>query len=121
MPKRTPKKHQAIELTAQLRLDIKPDTLSYYVNYIAVSHTAYDFTLSAAKMPSPLSQEQLELAKSGQQVPLETVVQLVIPPLIVDGLMKALADQKAKHEKTLAQQVKNNEIQHNVKQSDSVH
>jgi len=121
MPKRAAKNQQVQEVTAQVRLDMKPDTPSYYVNYIAVSHSAYEFTLSATKMPSPLTQEQLELAKSGQQIPLEPIVQLVIPPLLIDGLMKALVDQKARYEKTLAQQVKNNEIQHNVKPLDSVH
>jgi hypothetical protein len=89
---------------------------------MGVSHTAYDFTVSAAKIPSPLTQEQVELAKNGQQIPLEPVVQLIVPPLLVDGLIKALIDQKAKYEKTLAQQVKNNEIQHqHIKPLGSVH
>jgi hypothetical protein len=118
-----PTKKKAIpELTAQVRIDVKSDTPSYYVNYIGVSHTAYDFTLSAAKMQSPPTQEQIELAKSGAQIPLEPLVQLVMPPLLIDGLIKALADQKEKYEKTLAQQVKNNEIQHqHVKPLGSVH
>ena len=111
MAKRIAKK-QDQELTANIQWDVKPDTPSYYVNYIGVSHTAYDFTLSAAKIPSPLTQEQAELAKSGKQIPLEPIIQLIIPSLLVDGLIKALTDQKSKHEKTLAQQVKNNEIQH---------
>jgi hypothetical protein len=119
MPK--PKKHQVQELTGQVRMDVKSDTPSYYVNFIAVSHTAYDFTLSAAKIPSPLNLEQIELAKSGQQIPVEPILQLVIPPLLVDGLMKALTDQKTKHEKTFAQQVKNNELQHqHIKSTGSV-
>jgi hypothetical protein len=123
MRKSPSKKQQTKELTVQVRLDVKPDTPSYYVNYIAVSHSAYDFTLSAAKMPSPLTQEQVELAKSGKQIPLEHVIQVVIPSLLVDGLVKALIDQKAKHEKTLTQQVKNNESQQqqHVKPLDSVH
>jgi len=122
MPKRNTKNRKVQELTANVRLDVKPDTPSYYVNYMGVSHTAYDFTVSAAKIPSPLTQEQVELAKNGQQIPLEPVVQLIVPPLLVDGLIKALIDQKAKYEKTLAQQVKNNEIQHqHIKPLGSVH
>jgi hypothetical protein len=116
------KKQSVGELTAQIRLDIKSDTPSYYVNYVGVSHTAYDFTISAAKMQSPPTQEQLEFAKSGEPIPLEPIVQLVMPPLLIDGLMQALADQKEKYEKTLAQQVKNNELQHqHVKALGSVH
>jgi len=114
MPKRNTKNRKVKdvkEVTANVRLDVRPDTPSYYVNYIAVSHTAYDFTISATKMPSPLMPEQIELAKSGQQIPLEPILQLIVPPLLIDGIIKALIDQKAKYEVTLAQQVKNNEIQ----------
>ena len=110
--KRTSKKQQAKELNAQIRIDVRSDTPSYYVNFIAVSHTAYDITLSVAKIPSPLTQEQTEFATSGKQIPIEPILQLVIPPLVADGLIKALIDQKARHERTLEQQVKNNEIQH---------
>jgi|ERR1700733_14383527 len=120
MPKRPAKKQPEQEMAAQIRLDVKLDTPSYYVNFIAVSHTAYDFTLSAVKIPSPLTQEQAEFAKSGKQIPIEPVLQLVIPPLLVDGLIKALTDQKGRHEKTVAQQIKNNDIQH-IKTSNSVH
>lgn len=112
MAKRTPKKQQAPELTAQLRIDVNSDTPSYYVNFIAVSHTAYDFTLTVAKIPSPLTQEQAEFAKSGKQIPVEPILQLVMPPLLIDGIIKALTVQQEKHAKTVAQQVKNNEIQH---------
>jgi inner membrane protein involved in colicin E2 resistance len=52
------------------------------------------------------------LAKSGQKLPVEPIIQLVMPPLLIDGLILALTDQKAKYEKTVAQQVKNNEAQH---------
>ena len=103
---------QQQELTAQVRLDVKPDTPSYYVNYIGVSHTPYDFTLSVTKIPSPPTQEQIDLAKSSKPMPLEPILQLILPPLLVDGLIKALVDQKEKYAKTLSQQVKNNERQH---------
>jgi hypothetical protein len=113
MKKRVTKKKQVQEesVSAQIQWDVKPDTPSYYVNYLGVSHSPYDFTLSAAKIPSPLTQKQAELAKSGQQISVEPLMQLVMPPLLIDGLINALIDQKAKYEKTVAQQVKNNELQ----------
>jgi hypothetical protein len=110
MAKRTTSK-PAQETTAQIRLDVKPDTPSYYVNYIGVSHTPYDFTLSVTKIPSPPTPEQINIAKSGNPIPLEPILQLVVPPLLIDGLIKALIDQKDRYAKTLAQQVKNNEQQ----------
>ena len=57
-------------------------------------------------------QEQAELVRSGQHIPVEPIIQLVMPPLLIDGLILALIDQKAKYEKTVAQQVKNNGLQH---------
>jgi hypothetical protein len=106
------KNNQPKEMTAHVQLDVKSDTPSYYVNYVAVSHTAYDLTLSVIKIPSPLSQELTEVTKSGKPMLLEPILQLILPPLLVDGLIKALVDQKEKHEKTLAQQVKNNASEH---------
>jgi hypothetical protein len=111
MPKRVVKNKQ-LELTSQVLLDVKSDTPSYYVNYVGISHTPYDFTLSVCKLPSPLSPEQIETAKSGKPLSLEPIVQIVLPPLLIDGLIKALIDQKEKYEKTLAQQVKNNASEH---------
>ena len=124
MPKRVTKKKSVQEesLSAQIQWDVKADTPSYYVNYIGVSHSPYDFTLSAAKISSPLSLEQTALAKSGQHIPMEPMIQLVMSPLLIDGLIFALKDQKAKYEKTVAQQVKNNEIQHqHLKSAGTVH
>jgi hypothetical protein len=111
MPKSRATNPQLQSTSAQIRIEVRPDTPSYYVNFIGVSHSAYDFTLSAIKIPSPLTPGQAEAAKSGE-IPLEPVVQLVVPPLLIDGLIKALIDQKDKYGDTLAQQVKNNEIQH---------
>jgi hypothetical protein len=108
MAKRTPGNQKQ----AQVQLDIRPDTPSFYVNYITVSHTAYDFTLSATKIPSPFTPEQVEVAKNGKPILLEAMLQVVLPPLLVEGLIKALIDQKEKYEKTMSQQVRNNEIQH---------
>ncbi len=107
---------------AQVQLDVRSDTPSYYVNYVGVSHTPYDFTLSVTKIPSPFTAEQIAIAKSGKPIPIEAIVQLVMPPLLIDGLIKALLDQKEKHEKTVEQQVRNNEIQHqHIKLPSSVH
>jgi hypothetical protein len=121
MPKRKPQKPKVQEATARVRIEVKSDTPSYYVNFIGVSHTAYDFTLSAIKIPSPLTPEQTEASKSGE-IPIEPLLQLVIPPLLVDGLIIALTDQKARYEQTLAQQVKNNDTQHqHLKSLGTVH
>ncbi len=103
---------QKQEHTTTVQLDIRSDTPAYYVNYIAVSHTPYDVTLSVTRIPSPPTPEQVESAKGGKPIHVEAILQIVVAPLLVDGLIKALIDQKGKYEKTVAQQVRNNEIQH---------
>ena len=122
MAKHATQKKQVQEesVSAQIQWDVKADTPSYYVNFIGVSHSPYDFTLSAVRIPSPLTQEQAAFAKSGQKIPMEPIVQLVVPPLLIDGLIFALNDQKAKHKKTVAQQVKNNDSQYQHVKSASI-
>ena len=79
--------------------DPKPDTPSYYINYAAVAHTEYDFLVSVLRAPAQLTPEQTELAKKGSAVPVEPILQLIIPPRLVDGLIKALSIQKEKYER----------------------
>jgi hypothetical protein len=76
-----------------LTLDAKPDTHFYYVNYMSVVHGPYDFTISAIRIPTSFTQEQTESVKKGQTVSIEPAVQLVIPPRVARGLVRALQDQ----------------------------
>lgn len=78
--------------------DPKPDTPSYYINYAAVAHSQYEFLLSVLRIPDKLSPEQTQLAKKGGAVPIEPILQLIIPPRLIDGLIKALNIQKEKYE-----------------------
>lgn len=117
MAKRTVRNQAApvVAGAAQIQVDVKSGTPAYYVNYVAVSHTAYDFTLSVVKIPSPLTAELAEQVKAGKPMVFEPMLQITLPPLLIDGLINALVDQKQKHAVTLAQQVKNNEAQQHIK------
>jgi len=107
------------EVTAQVKLDVKSDTPAYYANYMGVSHTPYDFTLTVTKIPSPLPQEIMERAAKDGFLSVEAILQIVVPPMLVDGLITALIDQKQKYQKTLAQQVKNDELQKHTNRAPS--
>ena len=85
-------------LSVKIQPDPKPDTPSYYVNYAAVAHTEYDFLVSVLRIPVQLTPEQTELAKKGNPVPIEPILQLIVPPRLVDGLITALSIQKEKYE-----------------------
>jgi hypothetical protein len=86
------------EIQIRIEIDAKPETPFYYVNYLAVSHTHYDFTISALKLPSQLSIEQKEYAKRQEPVPLEPTLQLIIPVNLVNGLIRALSTECQKYE-----------------------
>jgi hypothetical protein len=86
------------EIPITVEVDAKPDTPFYYVNYIGVNHTPYDFTISALKLPSQLSPEQKEYARKKAPVPMEPTLQLIIPTHLIKGLIRALSVQCQKYE-----------------------
>ena len=85
-------------LSVSIQPDPKPDTPSYYVNYAAVSYSEYDFMVTVLRVPTQLTPQQTELAKKGGAVPVEPILQLIVPPKLVDGLITALSIQKEKYE-----------------------
>jgi hypothetical protein len=96
------KKKQSVatpkDLTAQIKLDIRQDTPAYYVNYMSVGHTEFDFTISSARVPSTLTSEQEQRVKKEGVLLLETTLQLIVPLSVVKGLIAALANQVQKYE-----------------------
>jgi len=83
----------------KIRVDPKPDTPSYYINYAVVTHSEFDFLISVLRIPAQLTSEQTVLAKKGSAMPIEPILQLIVPPRLVDGLIKALNVQKEKYER----------------------
>jgi hypothetical protein len=82
----------------KVQADIKPDTPFYYVNYISVTHSPYDFAISVLRLPHQLTPEQKSFASKGDPVPMEATLQLIIPTQIIKGLIKALSEQCQKYE-----------------------
>lgn len=81
-----------------IELEPRAETPFYYINFMSVGHSAYDFVLGATRVPYPLSAEQLKTATNGKPVVLEPTLQLVVPPAIAKGLMEAIGDQIQKYE-----------------------
>jgi hypothetical protein len=98
MPKKIKVTSPTIIPNAQVKLLPTPETPFYYVNYISVSHLAYDFTMSVAKLPSIITPDQVAVVQSGQPLVMEPTLQLVIPPTLIKGLIFALTEQVRKYE-----------------------
>jgi hypothetical protein len=99
-------------IKVNIKLEAKPDTPFYYANCISVAHSAFDFIIGAARIPVPLSPEQMEGAKKGNPIILEPTLQLVVAPWVAKNLIDALTDQVAKYEEQFGKintQMPNNE------------
>lgn len=85
------------EVALTISLEAKPDTPSYYANYMAVSHTPYDFTIGATRIApgllANLSPDERVQAKKSGKVSLEPILQVIIPPEVAEGLITALTVQ----------------------------
>jgi hypothetical protein len=102
-------------VVAAVKLEVRSDTPTYYVNYIGIAHTPYDFTLAVARIPAQLSSEQLEHARRGEPIPVDPILQLVVPPLVVDGLITALTAQREAFREMSEKGKQANDKQHSEK------
>jgi len=96
MPRKPASKPEQVNV--KIEAEIKPDTPFYYVNFISVNHSPYDFSISAVKLPSKLTADQIALAKAGKPVLVEPILQLVVPPAVTKALIQALSEQCRKYE-----------------------
>jgi hypothetical protein len=74
-------------------------TATHYVNHAEVTHTAHDFTLALARVPSRLPVAQISGPQSAAPLTLDAAVQLVVPPTLVPALIRVLSAQKEQYEK----------------------
>jgi hypothetical protein len=86
---------------ASVRVIIKDDedVPTYYINYAEVSMGMHDCSLTAAKIPNRIPpSSQSAIIESGE-LRVEPLLQLVFPPTVIPGLIKALTLQKEIYEK----------------------
>jgi hypothetical protein len=83
----------------RLSLRLTAATPTHYVNHAEVTHTAHDFTLALARVPSRLPVAQISGPQSAAPLTLDAAVQLVIPPTLIPALIRVLSVQKEQYEK----------------------
>ncbi len=98
--KKTAKKTVEPEgITARIVMDITEDTPVYYINYAEIIHSRHEFGMYAVQLPTKLSAQDADQAKTSGELHLEPVLQLLMPPTVISGLIDALKIQKDAYEK----------------------
>lgn len=90
----------SIPIPIQFHPEITESTPTYYSNFVQVSHTPYEFSLTFAKIPSPPNVDQIAMAQAGKPVKIESLMQIAIPVKLMPGLLEALLNQKELYEKS---------------------
>jgi hypothetical protein len=83
-----------------IRVSLQYDGEPIYANYAEVSSAQHEFQIAFALAPTKPTAEQLEQVSAGT-VTLHALVQILLPPTIIPGLIKALITTKEQHEALL--------------------
>jgi hypothetical protein len=89
---------QPVPMPVKISLEYSGETI--YANYAEVSAAQHEFQITFALSPTKPTAEQIEHANSGI-MRLPTLVQILLPPTIIPGLIKALSTTKEQHEALL--------------------
>jgi len=91
LPKKGAMENDAIMV--RIVLEPQEHTPTYYANHAEVSRGAHDFGVSFAHLPTKFSKEKLETVTDEGELKYSPNVQLVLPPTVIPGLIRALQTQ----------------------------
>ena len=95
----TPIKKGAPAKSAALKVRVESsEDDAIYANYMEISHSQYEFMLTIARLPVKLGASEMELAKERGEIAVVPEVQVIFPPRIISGLIKALEVQREMYE-----------------------
>jgi hypothetical protein len=80
-------------------LEVPDGTPSYYLNYIEINHSKWDFCLIGAKLPAKYSAAKIAEMQAGGVLALPAEVTINFPSTLIVGLIRALTIQKELYEK----------------------
>lgn len=92
-------------ITLEIIPSIEPKLGRVYSNYIQISHSPWDFTIRFADAPSGSDAKEL---KQGIKLKIPTVVDVVVVPTLIPGLIQAL---EANYKKYLEENLKTEEVE----------
>lgn len=85
---------RAQPVTVRVQLLHDPDAPMIYSNFFEVSHSPHDFLLLLARVPGKLPAGSEPNKDGVTELPIEAQAQIVIPPTVIPGLIKALQSQQ---------------------------
>jgi hypothetical protein len=89
---------RAEKTQVRVAVDVPSDVATYYANHVEVSRTSHDFSITVARIPSQLQKDVKEAAIRSGVLHIEPLLQLVVPPTLIPGLIKALTIQQKNYE-----------------------
>lgn len=101
--KRQPPDSTEAPRIVQLRPSVTADenTETFYVNFVEVACNAYEYALLATRLPTKMPLGIIEDNSDGN-FPVGAEVQLLLSPVLVDGLIDALTRQKQVYQQLYA-------------------
>jgi hypothetical protein len=82
--------------TAKIALSYAGEPI--YSNYAEVSSAMHEFQILFALLPTKPKAEQIEQMVQGSALNLDAQVQILLPPTVIPGLIKALTTTKDRYE-----------------------
>lgn len=83
---------------ASVSVETIPDLATYYVNHIEVGMTRHDIAMTVARLPAKLPPETLKVLQETMVLHVEPILQLIIPPTLLPGLIRAPTVQREQFE-----------------------
>jgi hypothetical protein len=93
-------------LQLRIGIEVPEGTPTYYANWIEVSHTKWDFCITAAAMPSRHNPSKMAEVMASKVLNLNAEVQIVISPTVLPALIRALTAQKEAFEQETKTELK---------------
>jgi hypothetical protein len=85
-------------LTAKVQLIVSDEVASQYVNFAEVAHSTYEFIVLFARVPTKATPAQAATVRDTGILQVEPQAQMLLPPALVPGLIRALQTQLEKYE-----------------------
>jgi hypothetical protein len=91
-------KSEPESVSVSIALETTRDTPIYYANHAEVAAARHEFALAFARLPSKPSRAEVAELKAVGQLVWDTDIQIIIPPTLINGLIRALKMSKENYE-----------------------